>query len=105
MSGIVQTISFYAYKGGTGRSLTLANAAKYLSRLGQSVLAIDLDLEAPGLHHKLRLGSGPVAVPPCLGVVDYISYFIEKNAFPEQLAPYVIEVSKEVERDGPIRLM
>jgi hypothetical protein len=101
----VQTITFYAYKGGTGRSLTLANAAKYLSRLGQSVLAIDLDLEAPGLHHKLRLGSKPVVAPPPLGVVDYLTHFIEKNAFPEKLAPYVIDVPKEVERDGPIRLM
>jgi hypothetical protein len=101
----VQTITFYAYKGGTGRSLTLANAAKYLSRLGQSVLAIDLDLEAPGLHHKLRLGSKPVVTPPPLGVVDYLSHFIENNDFPEKLAPFVIEVPKEVERDGPIRLM
>jgi hypothetical protein len=101
----MQTITFYAYKGGTGRSLTLANAAKYLSRLGQAVLAIDLDLEAPGLHHKLRLGTGPVVAPPSVGVVDYLSHFIEKSAFPEKLAAYVVDVPKEVERDGPIRLM
>jgi MinD-like ATPase involved in chromosome partitioning or flagellar assembly len=105
MSGTVQTITFYAYKGGTGRSLTLANAAKYLSRLGQSVLAIDLDLEAPGLHHKLRLGAGPFVAPPSIGVVDYLSHFIDNSAFPEKLAPYVTDVPKEVERDGPIRLM
>jgi hypothetical protein len=101
----VQTITFYAYKGGTGRSLALANAAKYLSRLGQSVLAIDLDLEAPGLHHKLRLGSKAAVSPPPLGVVDYLNHFIEKKEFPEKLAPYVVDVPKEVERDGPIRLM
>ena len=30
----MQTITFYSYKGGTGRSLLVANAAKYLNRFG-----------------------------------------------------------------------
>ena len=101
----MQTTTFYAYKGGTGRTLTLANAAKYLSRLGQSVLAVDLDLEAPGLHHKLRLGGRALSPPPGPGVVDYISYYTEHAAFPDSLAPYVMEVPREEERDGPIRMM
>lgn len=101
----MQTTTFYAYKGGTGRTLTLANAAKYLSRLGQSVLAIDLDLEAPGLHHKLRLGGSPTQSAPGLGVVDYLSHFIDRNTFPDSLAAYVSEVPKEEDRDGSIRLM
>ncbi|PWC40165.1 tetratricopeptide repeat protein [Azospirillum sp. TSO22-1] len=43
-------ITFYSYKGGTGRSMTLANIACLLLKQGKSVLAIDWDLEAPGLH-------------------------------------------------------
>lgn len=30
----MQTITFYSYKGGVGRSLALANVAHYLARFG-----------------------------------------------------------------------
>lgn len=46
-------ITFYSYKGGTGRSMALANIACLLAeRVASSkpVLMIDWDLEAPGLH-------------------------------------------------------
>ncbi len=43
-------ITFYSYKGGTGRSMTLANVAWILACAGNKVLTIDWDLEAPGLH-------------------------------------------------------
>jgi len=50
--GIV--ISFYSYKGGTGRSMAVANAACLLAKKGEQkpgqVLVVDWDLEAPGLH-------------------------------------------------------
>ena len=46
------TITFYSYKGGVGRSLALANCAKFLAYHGKKVVVMDLDLEAPGLHHK-----------------------------------------------------
>lgn len=46
-------LTFYSYKGGTGRSMTLVNFACWLARrsAGASrVLLIDWDLEAPGLQ-------------------------------------------------------
>jgi cellulose biosynthesis protein BcsQ len=50
-------ITFYSYKGGTGRTMALANAAVVLARdRGARVLAIDWDLEAPGLHRFLDDG-------------------------------------------------
>lgn len=49
MTGTV--VTFYSYKGGVGRSFTLANIAVLLARWGYRVLTIDWDLEAPGLHH------------------------------------------------------
>ena len=43
-------VTFYSYKGGAGRSMALANVAWILALNGRKVLAIDWDLEAPGLH-------------------------------------------------------
>ena len=44
--------TFYSYKGGTGRSMALANVACLLAKgSAEPVLMIDWDLEAPGLHH------------------------------------------------------
>ncbi len=49
-----RVITFYSYKGGTGRSMALANVAWILACNGKRVLAIDWDLEAPGLHRYFR---------------------------------------------------
>ena len=46
--GIVYT--FYSFKGGVGRTMALANVAALLAKWGYSVLAVDWDLEAPGLE-------------------------------------------------------
>ena len=101
----MQTITFYAYKGGTGRTLALANAARYLARLGQSVFAIDLDLEAPGLHHKLRISAAKPKLSVTKGVVDIIHGFYKNGVIPENLSPFTIDVPSEESRDGKIRLM
>ncbi|MBI5471566.1 MAG: tetratricopeptide repeat protein [Ignavibacteriae bacterium] len=48
-----KVITFYSYKGGTGRSMALANVACLLAQrsdVHRGVLMIDWDLEAPGLH-------------------------------------------------------
>lgn len=42
--------TFYSYKGGVGRSMALASTAEALYRAGFRVMAIDFDLEAPGLE-------------------------------------------------------
>ena len=56
-----QIITFYSYKGGTGRTMALANVACLLAKdhptdvgTPPRVLAIDWDLEAPGLHRYFR---------------------------------------------------
>ena len=49
-----QIVTFYSYKGGVGRTMTLANVAWILASNGRRVLAIDWDLEAPGLHRFFR---------------------------------------------------
>lgn len=44
-------ITFYSYKGGVGRSMALANVAILLASWGYKTLAVDWDLEAPGLEN------------------------------------------------------
>ena len=43
-------VTFYSYKGGTGRTMALANVAWILASTGHRVLVADWDLESPGLH-------------------------------------------------------
>src|ERR1700686_1710099 len=49
-----QIITFYSYKRGTGRSMAVANIScllgRRVARTSNRVLAMDWDLEAPGLH-------------------------------------------------------
>jgi MinD-like ATPase involved in chromosome partitioning or flagellar assembly len=65
-------ITFYSYKGGTGRTMALSNVAWILASNGYDVLLIDWDLEAPGLHRYLR----PFLVDPELsstpGLIDFV---------------------------------
>ncbi|HEY7395934.1 MAG TPA: hypothetical protein VH559_13860, partial [Gemmatimonadaceae bacterium] len=70
-----QVITFYSYKGGTGRSMALANTAVLLAGRGQEpvdTLMIDWDLEAPGLHKyfPVRADQAPMADPDHPGLTD-----------------------------------
>ncbi len=64
-------ITFYSYKGGTGRSMTLANVAWVLANNGKRVLAIDWDLEAPGLHRYLHPFLEDSELSETQGLIDY----------------------------------
>ncbi|MEY9887648.1 tetratricopeptide (TPR) repeat protein [Catenulispora sp. MAP5-51] len=66
-------VTFYSYKGGTGRTMALANAAWILAAAGHRVLMIDWDLEAPGLHRFFEpfLGDGRLRdVPGIINMID-----------------------------------
>lgn len=56
----------FSLKGGVGRSTALAALAWHLARQGKKVMAVDLDLEAPGL------GSLLLDELPDYGVVDWL---------------------------------
>lgn len=49
------TAAFYSIKGGVGRTTSLAFAAGLLADRGYSVVAVDMDLEAPGLPQVFGL--------------------------------------------------
>ncbi|MEU7868850.1 FxSxx-COOH system tetratricopeptide repeat protein [Dactylosporangium sp. NPDC049140] len=67
-----KVITFYSYKGGTGRTMALANVAWILAANGKRVLAADWDLESPGLHRYFTPFLGPVDVAQSPGVVDLV---------------------------------
>ncbi len=55
----MKIVTFHSYKGGTGRSLTLANVANALAlRLKQVVGVVDLDCEAAALHELFEVEPG-----------------------------------------------
>lgn len=61
-------IVFSSIKGGVGRSTALCVAAAHLAAQGRRVLAIDMDLEAPGLGNMLL----PDGTLPKFGLLDYL---------------------------------
>ena len=69
----------FSLKGGVGRSTALAIWAWYLARQGQRVVAIDLDLEAPGL------GSLLLDELPAYGMVDWLVEALLEQPEPELL--------------------
>ena len=66
-----QVVTFYSFKGGTGRSMALANVAWILAANGKRVLVADWDLESPGLHRFFQpfLDAGVSERP---GIIDFI---------------------------------
>jgi hypothetical protein len=65
-------ITFYSYKGGTGRSMALANIAWILASSRKRVLAVDWDLEAPGLHRYFRPFLIDKDLGSSAGVIDFV---------------------------------
>ena len=101
----MKTVTFFSYKGGTGRTLAVANASRYLARLGFKVAAMDFDLEAPGLHYKFRGPDGsPMQVKD--GVVDYVHEMLHgASSAPPDLARLFMPVPVEKGVTGSITLI
>lgn len=105
---ILKTFTFYSYKGGTGRSLLLANAARYLAFLGERVVSVDFDFEAPDLHYKLNIsppGKRTADVIPERGVVDYLLAAAHGDRPPKRLLDYVVSVPLPQGAKGSLQLM
>lgn len=66
-------VTFYSYKGGTGRTMALANVACLLGAPraeGERVLMVDWDLEAPGLHRYFNSPNSAGADGDQPGLID-----------------------------------
>jgi CO dehydrogenase nickel-insertion accessory protein CooC1 len=66
-------VTFYSYKGGTGRTMALANIAWILASNGKRVLAVDWDLESPGLHKFFHPFLDQAVVDDTPGVIEIIN--------------------------------
>nr|WP_225877282.1 hypothetical protein [Streptomyces resistomycificus] len=71
-------VTFYSYKGGTGRTMALANTAWITASQGRRVLVVDWDLEAPGLDRFLSPFLEPNALRDRPGVLDLINDYMLK---------------------------
>ena len=88
-----EIITFYSYKGGSGRSMALANIACLLAGMEPSpgrkqVLAIDWDLEAPGLQRFFQpyLSRPEAEVDAQSGLIDFFIELAERTtALPSSL--------------------
>jgi len=96
----VETVAFYSYKGGVGRSLLLAYAARFLAKLGKGVVALDFDFDAPGLHYKLETDPSFAG-----GVVPYLLATAEGASSPPNLEDHMISVPVATASAGWLRLM
>ncbi|MEH2390581.1 MAG: AAA family ATPase [Nostoc sp.] len=76
-----RTVTFYSFKGGVGRTTALTHVASILAMRGLKVVAVDLDLEAPGLSTAFNLKPQPK-----YGIVDY---FYERSYLPEDVEPSI----------------
>lgn len=103
----METVAFYSYKGGTGRTLLLAITARFLAISGRRVVALDLDLEAPGLHHKL--GNPNVlsrAQPGTLsGAVEVLLDILEREPGSRNVRLPAVEVDLPARTGGSLLLI
>jgi tetratricopeptide (TPR) repeat protein len=77
----VYVVSFYSFKGGVGRSMTLLNVAWHLAHQGRWTAMLDLDLEAPGLENAPLRREDDRWVPPApnTGLAEMIDRFLTES--------------------------
>ena len=70
-----RVVTFYSFKGGTGRTMALANVAWILAANGKRVLVVDWDLESPGLHRFYHPFMDGEVMASASGIIDMIREF------------------------------
>lgn len=88
-----KVVSFYSFKGGTGRSTGLCNIAYELARRGESVGCMDFDVSAPGLHWIFDPGANVIA--NTRSIHDYLSNASSSH----DLDDYVIDLNRSFRND------
>ncbi len=86
--------TFYSFKGGVGRTMALVNVAVELAQRGRRVLAVDFDLEAPGLDTFNIFQSGKGRP----GIVDFVTEYLDTGRAPK--VEQFIHDSKHVAENG-----
>lgn len=96
-----KVVTFYSFKGGMGRTTTLASVALQLVKKGKNVMMIDTDIEAPGLA---TIFCDEESIKN--GVLDYLlEYSLSDET---DIINYVLDVTEPSllnENDGSLYLM
>jgi len=98
-----EIVSFYSFKGGTGRSTCLSNVAFELAKRGETVGCMDFDLSAPGLHMIYDIG--PNRRARTKSIHDYLG---GNKKTQRELSDYVLDVQKsyrDTDFEGKLLLM
>src|SRR5262245_24332852 len=111
-------ITFYSYKGGTGRSMSVANIAWILASGGKRVLTVDWDLEAPGLHRYYTPFLSDKDLTASDGLIDLLIEFRDATATSDDgasdekwheayadIAPYVVSLDWDFPSGGTLDLL
>ncbi|HEX8149313.1 MAG TPA: hypothetical protein VF591_19175 [Pyrinomonadaceae bacterium] len=97
-SGESVIVTFYSYKGGVGRSMAVANVACILARdYGKSVLVVDWDLEAPGLHRFFGLDSRSLR-PGLIDILEDYKALLSKDI--DKLPKQLVSLDRYVNTEG-----
>ncbi|MEZ4904848.1 MAG: AAA family ATPase [Spirosomataceae bacterium] len=103
----MKTITFYSFKGGVGRSLTLSNMALWLAdEMKAKVCVIDFDLEAPGLPYKFEDLQNPTdqeRLSRTEGIVEYIDEFNQTGIPPANFTRFYLPFTTQ--KGNPITLI
>lgn len=83
-----KVVTFYSFKGGMGRTTAQAAVAILLAQHGRHVLAIDTDIEAPGLA-TLFFGEDQIE----RGTVDFYLESCTNNGNSIDMSAYMMQVS------------
>lgn len=96
-----KVITFYSFKGGMGRTTTLASVALQLVRKKKNVMMIDMDIEAPGLA-TLFFDDDFITN----GVLDYLlEHAVQGNTDIRDYVKDVTEASLLEEQDGRLYVL
>src|SRR6476620_4972495 len=104
-----RVVTFYSFEGGVGPSMALANIAYLLARDHHlDVIAVDWDLEAPGLHRYFNFSDKELGD----GIIDYLGEYKKLLSEPRSeikledlsIKPYLQPV-EQFEGGGSLRLL
>ncbi|MBO3463028.1 pentapeptide repeat-containing protein [Aetokthonos hydrillicola Thurmond2011] len=107
--------TFYSYKGGVGRSMSLANVAELFYQAGLKVLIVDWDLEAPGIERFFPINHEEFSTKPGLMdmLLDYkqqmtqdFSISGDEDDLPfKNLKEFIVDVYTNVQEKGELWIL
>jgi len=93
--------TFYSFRGGVGRTMSLVNIAAHLAETGRRVLIVDFDLEAPGIRSYQSMDN---PAGQSNGLVEYVKSYLDTSVVPD-LPEFVYEPSLKIAGSGELWIM